>query len=90
MNKTYSAEYIARQRAIAKVWILGYKTSKKQHPNGHYRRDTDRITALAKISYAKRVAGKHITSRDYEYEQTKAAEIGRRSAKAQKKWEAAQ
>jgi hypothetical protein len=46
------------------------------------RLDHDRIQALAKICHAKRVAGKPITSRDYQYEMTKAAQYKRAFDKA--------
>ena len=82
---SYSEEYIKRQRAIAKFWIIGYQASKRHHAMGSGQLDHDRIQALAKIATAKRVAGKHITSRDYQYEMTKAGQIKRAFDKARAK-----
>lgn len=82
---SYSEEYIKRQREIAKFWIIGYRASKQHHAMGSGRLDHDRIQALAKIATAKRVAGKHITSRDYQYEMTKAAQYKRMYDKARAK-----
>lgn len=79
---TYSPEYIARYRAIAKQWVLSYRTAAKVHGFDHYRTDSARILALGQIQYAKKVAGKHVTSRDYAPERTRGAEIGRILAKA--------
>jgi len=84
---TYSEEYIKRQRAIAKFWIINYQTSKQYHAIGSMRLDHDRIQALAKISHAKRVAGKPTISRDYQYEMTKAAQYKRAFEKALAKGE---
>lgn len=82
---SYSEEYIKRHREIAKVWIIGYRVAKRYHAMGSGQLDHDRIQALAKIATAKRVAGKHITSRDYQYEMTKAAQYKRMYDKARAK-----
>ena len=79
---TYSPEYIARYRAIAKVYVTDYRTSKATRGFDSYRTDSARILALGQIQYAKKVAGKHVTSRDYSLERGRAAEIGRILAKA--------
>ncbi len=79
---TYSPEYIARYRAIAKVYVTDYRTSKATRGFDHYRTDSARILALGQIQHAKKVAGKHVTSRDYSLERGRAAEIGRILAKA--------
>jgi hypothetical protein len=82
---SYSPEYIARYRAIALNWVLGYRTSKETWGFDHYRTDSDRILALGQIQYAKKVAGKHVTSRDYSLERGRGAEIRRILAKADRK-----
>jgi len=79
---TYSPEYIARYRAIAKVYVTDYRTSKATRGFDNYRTDTARILALGQIQYAKKVAGKHVTSRDYSLERGRAAEVRRILAKA--------
>lgn len=85
---TYSPEYIARYRAIAKNWVLGYKTSKRDNGFDSYRTDSDRILALGQIQYAKKIAGKHVTSRDYSLERGRGAEIRRILAKSDRKAQA--
>lgn len=79
---TYSPEYIARYRAIAKVYVTDYRTSKATRGFDSYRTDSARILALGQIQHAKKLAGKHVTSRDYSLERGRAAEIGRILAKA--------
>lgn len=82
---SYSAEYIARYRAIAKVYVTDYRTSKATRGFDSYRTDTARILALGQIQFAKMVAGKHVTSRNYTPERTRAAALGRILAKADRK-----
>lgn len=82
---SYSPEYIARYRSIAKQWVLNYRTSKRINGFDNYRTDSDRILALGQIQYAKKVAGKHVTSRDYSLERGRGAEIRRILAKADRR-----
>ena len=82
---SYSAEYIARYRAIAKVYVTDYRTSKETWGFDSYHTDTARILALGQIQYAKKIAGKHVTSRDYAPERTRAAGLSRILAKADRK-----
>ena len=81
----YSPEYIARYRAIALNWALNYRTSKRINGFDNYRTDSDRILALGQIQYAKKVAGKHVTSRSYALERGRGAEIRRILAKADRR-----
>lgn len=82
---SYSEDYIARYRAIAKGYVTDYRTSKATRGFDSYRTDTARILALGQIQFAKKIAGKHVTSRDYAAERTRAAELGRILAKADRK-----
>lgn len=82
---SYSAEYIARYRAIAKVYVTDYRTSKATRGFDSYRTNTARILALGQVQYAKKVAGKHVTSRDYSLERGRGAEIRRILAKAERR-----
>jgi hypothetical protein len=86
---SYSPEYIARHRAIAKVKLIEYRSAAKFWGFDSYRTDSARILVLGQIQYAKKVAGKHVTARDYSLERSRAAEIGRILAKADAKREAA-
>jgi len=82
---SYSPEYIARYRAIAKVYVTDYRTSKETWGFDSFHTDTARILALGQIQYAKKVAGKHDTSRDYAPERTRRAGLCRILAKADRK-----
>lgn len=59
---------IIRHRDIARVWIVGYYSAKSYDGIAGYETHKARLNALAKIRYAKRLAGKPITSRNYQEE----------------------
>lgn len=59
---------IQRHRDIARVWVVGYYAAKSYSGIDGYETHKARLNALAKIRYAKRLAGKPITSRNYQEE----------------------
>lgn len=59
---------IIRHRDIARVWIIHYYAVKSRDGIAGNVTHKARLTALAKIRYAKRLAGKPITSRNYQEE----------------------